>query len=64
MGCMVAAKIVYMEGENKYYVPPDHKKDLDMVVYAPAMTMLAGRQKSIETLFRKSTSEDSEKKGK
>lgn len=62
LGCMVAAKIIYMEGDNKYYIPSEHKKDLDMVVYAPAMTMLAGRQASIEALFRK-TSEDKEKKG-
>lgn len=49
---MVAAKIVFMEGEDKYYIPEKYRDCLVSARYAPFLSIMAKRDDVIESLLR------------
>lgn len=52
LGCMVAANIVFLEGEEYYFIPEKLKSCLGSSWYAPFLPILAQRQDIIEDFFR------------
>lgn len=58
LGCMVAANIVFMEGEEYYFIPENLKSCLGSSWYAPFLPILAQRQDIIEDFFRQKNNND------
>lgn len=55
LGCMVAANIVFMQGEDKYFIPEKFKNCLGMSLFSPLVSVMAPRQPIIEGLFKETT---------
>lgn len=52
LGCMVAGKIVFMEDEDKYFIPEKYRECLVSARYAPLLSIIGRRDDVIESLFR------------
>lgn len=52
LGCMVAAEIVYVDKEGKYYIPEDCKPALGVSLLAAVVPLLAKTSSDVEACFR------------